>query len=705
MAIDEKREQNFDDTPIGWASLWAMEFEAAKKKFQPFLDTSDKIINRFIDDRKDGDASLVRRNYFTANVITKLNLMYGKVPKADVVRRFGDSEDELARIAAEIYDRALNEDIEDKDDNYQLTLKLCLFDRLVPGLGVARLAYGCDHETSSVEAIHKKDDMGETVMGEDGEPVVMADGYDEEKKVDEWVSTEYVHRKDFLYSPCRNHSELRWAAFNTQLPLKELKEKFGDEADLIPLNAQKAGDKAQSIDARDNDPWAKANVWEIWSKEHKSIFFYVEGYSKVLIPIGVEGDKDEEGNSTGKIPDPLGLSGFWPFPEPLMANTTTSAYMPTADFQLNADLYNEIDSVSQRIQMLEKALRAVGVYDKNSSELKRVLTEGKGNDMIPVENWGAFSEKGGFKGSMDFLPLDQIVAAIGALQERKMDLKQELFELTGESDLMRGQQMQNGTPGEAQMKQKFASVRMQALQDEFARFASDIQAIKAEIMAKHFDVETLLRKSNYQYTMDVGANANPDPQMQAQEQAMAMQKAHQACELMKEKHSEYRVVIKPESIAMADLAAMKSERGEWVQSASSFIQAAAPLLQATPGAMPMMLEILKWTLASVKGSAEIEAVFDKAIQASVAAGQQPKPPPPPDPRMLAQQLKGQQDVAKIQAETQAEMFRANNETQEIAKRKQIEANVNIQTEIKKQHIKNAMTPVHHPLGNVPPLGG
>lgn len=232
--------------------------------------------------------------------------------------------------------------------------------------------------------------------------------------------------------------------------------------------------------------------------------------------------------------------------------------------------------------------------------------------------------------------------------------------------------MQNGTPGEAQVKQKFASVRMQALQDEFARFASDIQAIKAEIMAKHFDADTIVKKSNAANTYD----------------ASNMPMVMQAIEMMKEKHSEYRVVIKPESISMTDFAAMKNERSEWVQAAGAFIQSVAPVLQATPGSMPMILEILKWTLAAVKGSSEIEAVFDKAIQAAVQSAQTPKPPPPPDPKAQQLMLKGQQEMQKIQAETQAEMARANNETNEIAKRKMIEATINVKSEAAKQHIRN-----------------
>ena len=48
---------------------------------------------------------------------------------------------------------------------------------------------------------------------------------------------------------------------------------------------------------------------------------------------------------------------------------------------------------------------------------------------------------------------------------------------------MRGQSSQQTTATEQAIKARFASVRVQSLQDEFARFCSDTQKIKAEMTA------------------------------------------------------------------------------------------------------------------------------------------------------------------------------------------------------------------------------
>ena len=95
-----------------------------------------------------------------------------------------------------------------------------------------------------------------------------------------------------------------------------------------------------------------------------------------------------------------------------MANPTTSKFMPRADFLMAQDQYAQIDELSTRLKYLIKACKVVGAYDKTSTQLGRIFSEGMENQMIPVDNWAAFAEKGGIKGSMDFVPIDMVAKAI-----------------------------------------------------------------------------------------------------------------------------------------------------------------------------------------------------------------------------------------------------------------------------------------------------
>ena len=612
----------FEDTPEGWQARWTVEMAASDKELKPWWDRADKIVRRYLDDRaqerRDGDT---RVNLFTANIQTTRSLLYGQTPRVDVKRRFADPGDDPARVAGEILQRLLNTDIERDSDTYAASLFHALDDWLLTGLGNVRLRYEVEFEQGEDTPA-----IMHPVTGAELAPAVPG----EQRKSHEEVETDYLHWRDQRWSPCRHYGEVRWWAFKAEMTRDDLRKRFGGEEglsdafiDSIPLNSKDS--KQDQYDSQANNPWSRAEVWEIWSKDERKVYWWVKGCSKIL------DSKD----------DPLGLDGFWPFPEPLIANGTTSKLIPTPDFVLAQDQYDEIDEISCRITLLERAIVARGVYDKTSTELGRLLNEAKTNEMIPVDNWAMFAEKGGLKGVVDWLPLDQVVGALTALREYRAELIQMLYQVTGMSDIMRGQSSGGTTATEQAIKAKFAGVRMQYRQQEFARYASDVQAIKAEIIAKHYDPETIIKGANVQFMAGVDQQA-----------------AEAAVKMIKEDVYQYRVEVKPEAISMADYAAVKQERGEMLTSVATFLQSAMPVMQAAPLMTPMLLQMLQWALAGFRGGSTIEGVIDQTVtKIQEDMKQKAMQPPPPNPEMMKAQMEmqqmhqqGQMDMQKAQVD-------------------------------------------------------
>jgi hypothetical protein len=492
----------------------------------------------------------------------------------------------------------------------------------------------------------------------------LAPGYSEEAKTHEEVATDYVHWRDFLWSPARVWRDVRWVAFKAEMSRQQLVERFGEEVGkVVPLNSKRNADDKEAAPT----PWDRADVWEIWDKDERKVFWYVEGYPQTL-------DEKE---------DPYGLEGFWPCPRPLSALTTTTSTVPKPEFALAQDLYDEVDELSTRIKLLTDAVRVAGVYDKASDGVKRLLSDSTHNALYPVENWAMFAEKGGVRGQVDWLPLEPIMAAIAALSERRMVAKDALYEVTGMADIMRGQGGAAGTSAtEQSIKAKFGSVRLQRLQDEFARFASDVQRLKAELVAKHFDAATIVEASNVQQT--------PDAQL-----------AGPAVELIKSGRSAYRVLVKPEAVALQDFAALKSESMEVLMGMSTFLSAAGPVAQAVPGSMPYLLQMMQWAVSRLRGAASIESVLDAAIAAAEAQAAQPQQQQP-DTKLLSQQMKGQQDMAKVQAELQADLVRTQAEVAADAQREQNQAVWNVREQAAKSQIgQNARAMQPKPNGGMP----
>lgn len=636
-------ESKLEPTPSGWAKRWATEFAAARKVIDPWRDQAQKIVDRYRD-KRDGRESGGRWNVFTSGVQTQLAMLYGQTPKVSAKRRHADAGDDVARVAGEMLERILNTDIETDGDGYTEAIGLALQDRFLSGLSMVRLRYEAGEiESEEVEAI----------LGPDGQE--QAPAYSIERRPEEEVEVLYVHWQDQLWSPARVWEEVRWWAFRADMTREELVERFGDKIGKnVPLNAKKRDEK------RTEDPWDRAAVWEIWSKEHEKVFWVVEGHPDVL-------DVRD---------DPLELEGFFPFPKPMVANVTTSEFLPTPDFHLAADQYKELDLVCERIELLEQAIRVAGVYDKASPEIKRLLGDARnnGNVMIPCDSWGAFAERGGLKGVVDWLPLDAVVGALQLLSQRRQELLDSIYQLTGMSDIMRGQAATAGVSATEQaVKARFASVRMQALQDEFARFCSDILKLKGEIIAKHFAPETIVECSNIMRT--------PDAQL-----------AQQAVQLLQSgEMSAYRIEVKPESVAMQDFAALKSERLEVLAGLSQFLTAAAPIMQQMPAATPMMLELLQWVLSGVKGSSQIEGVLDRAIAGAQQMAAQPQQQKP-DPKLQALQLKGQMDEQREQAKLRGELVKIQAEVAADEQREANQARWNLREAAGKATIQQATKP-------------
>jgi hypothetical protein len=645
-ALEEKPDSK---TPTGWHKFWDKEIEAARKRMRKFHRQGNKVVNRYLDERSDGNTidgaydgyrgnTPSRLNLFYQNVSTKEEMLFGQIPKIDVSREHQDPNDDVARVAASLIKRMLDADTKPSGEDLPTIGRSALQDRLLPGLGVARVRY--TQQTIKVPSINP----------ETGE----------EEEVDQLVSEDapidYVHWQDCLWGWGRNWKELPWWAFRSWLTKTEVTQRFGKDVaqtlqyeNQLPSGEEKRG---ETVDTDQKNNVQKAEIWEIWQKNDRTVYWWSKGADKIL-------DKKD---------DPLGLEGFWPMPRPLMANLTTTLFQPKADFVLAQDLYNEIDELQSRISTITEAVKVVGVYDQSAGDsVGRMLKEGVENDLIPVENWAMFAEKGGLAGAIDWFPVQEVVATLQTLNQVQQAKIAQLHEVTGLSDLIRGGNTdQYAGAGTQQLKAKFGSVKIQALQDQFARFMSDLEAIRAEVIAKHFEPSSIYRQANAEYM--------PEP-----DKPMIMP----AIQLIRSPDVRWRINIRPESIAMVDYAQLKSERVEFVTAVSTYIQSSQAMVQAVPGSLPVLLEILKWVMSGFKGAQPLESMLDQAIDQALKT-----PPQQQDDgkaqaeqaKLQVEQMKHQNKMAEINAKAQSDIAVQQSKIQgEIAKiRAELESDLTLE---------------------------
>jgi hypothetical protein len=597
--------QKLEATPQGQRDRWVQEIDFAEKEMKKFTTQARRVIRRYVDERDAVETNQRWFNIFKTNTDILEASLYANIPEADVSRKFNDMDDDVARVAGIVLQRGIMQDMAEPNCDFDQVMRQCVSDRLIPGMGIAWLRLETETEDQPLE-------LG---TDEEGNPL--------QRIVKQEIALDYVHWEDFLYSPCRVWAERRWVARKVPMTRDALVKRFGEEkGKTIPLDYEPKTQVIGDANTPRNMLLKRACIYEIWDREKKEVVWLSRG-SSVLLDVQ---------------PDPLGLEDFEPCPKPMFANLTTSNCVPKPDYVMIQDQYVELDEVNNRISLLIVACKVVGVYDRSAEGIQRMLTEGYDNTLIPVDNWAMFAEKGGVKGQIDWLPLDVVVQAIGQLQAHREAIKGQIYELTGISDIVRGQSKASETLGAQELKSKFASVRIQRLQDEVVRFAEGILRIKAELLVNHFEPGILAEMANAQ-------NMVPEDQ----------QLLIPALQLLKAGGDklEWRVSVGSDAMAIVDYAAQKRERTEFMNAVATFLQSASTVGQGSPQLIPLMLQLLKFGVAGFRVSREIEGIFDRYVKEfNDQIEQQKSAPPPPDPEQEKMKAEMQMKQAEMQMDMQ-----------------------------------------------------
>lgn len=492
------------------ASFWTDQIErlGKDKGYQQYIKRGIKIEARYRDERNKSDEDGRRKyNALWSNVEILKPAVFGKTPVPLAERKFGD-KDPIARGAAQILERALRNEID--ICGFNEAMMQAVTDYLLPGRGTVWVRYepefGTGLSLGTEDAIDMDDAEGE--IDEEYEAQLDQGEHPKEDKLEgtgnqivrESTPIDYINWQDFLVFPAnaRTWAEVVAVGKRVYLTYEQMKERFGKRiAKDIPL--QKDERQKNKFENTSTENEVKGEVFEIWNKEDRSVYWVAEGYDFLL-------DRKD---------DPLNLEYFFPCPRPIISNQTTGTLLPVADYIQYQDQATQIDELSQRIAMLTRACKVAGVYASNAKGLQRLLNESVENELIPVDDWAAFAEKGGIAGQVSFLPLKEIIGVLNELMMLKGKQIEEMDRLTGINDLMRGTTDARETLGGQRLKSNYTGTRLTARQNEVARFARDTVRIMADIMAQHFSPQSLVEASGAMHEEGLGVSYDEMQKLQA----------------------------------------------------------------------------------------------------------------------------------------------------------------------------------------------
>lgn len=637
-------------------SHWSDEIKRAKKTFDAWHKRAKAIVKLYKDERSDSESDSIekksRMNILWSNISVLQPSIYSRTPEPNVSRRFMD-KDPVSRTAALIIERNLQTAQELCEFDYPM--KRCRDDYLLAARGVVWVSFAPEiGQIPLKEPVTKIYDDGSGELYKDSKGnQIEKNKIKTDEEIGEYYETEPVDQvltygldldhilwSDFLHEPAKSWKDVTWVAYRKMMKRAHLKKEFGDNlGSMITLNRSYERDE-DGVSAEEPNA---VEVWVIWCKATKSVYWYSDAWPQGLL-------KEQE--------DPLRLSNFFPCPRPIWGTMSTDSLIPVPDYVLYQDQANQIDALTDRIRLLTKAIRVVGVYNAANASLQELLEEGRENDMIPVDNWVWFSGSNGIKGNVDWLPVEQLANVLKLLFEARSQLRQDLYEVTGISDIIRGSTMASETATAQQIKANFGNLRLQDKQTEMSRLARDTLRIMAEIQCEHYPPEALIEMSGVLEADEYKDISSPE---QLDDAATKVAKAIEMIKM--DKLRTFKIDIETDATVAADQQKEKETRVEFLQAVSPFLEKAVQVGQAAPELVPLLLKMLDFGVRGFRTGRTLESAIEQFIDATEKAQQEaeanPQPPPPSPEEVKANaDIQKQAEALKVELQKHSEELQA-----------------------------------------------
>lgn len=577
-----------------------------------------------------------RMSLFWSNISTLQPAVYARTPAPNVTRRFKD-DDPVARSAAEIVERSLITSYD--TGKFDTILRQCRDDFLIPARGTAWVRYEADTDKIMDQEGNPLNERGEPV-GEDESPAEEIKG--------ERICYDYVNWEDFGHNVARTWDEVTCVWRRAYMSKSEGVKRFGKakwatvavaDNSLSPADSDRADDTKQAV-------MQKAVVYEIWCKASNRVYFIARGAQEPLEVVAPY----------------LQLSDFFPCPKPAYGTISTSSLIPTPDYVFYQDQVEEIDALTGRIAALQQALKLIGFYaggpeGEGSPEIEKALQPGFENRMIEVRSWAAFKDGGKDGVPIIWLPVEHVATILKECVLLRKQLIDDVYQITGISDIMRGEGDKEETATAQNLKSQWGSIRIRERQNALAVFARDLSRIAGEIMADKFQPETLMEMSN----LKLPTQAEVDQKMAAM-QAQALQTGQPAqmpqkppvtidavvALLRDDRLRTFKIDVETDSLVEADQQKEKAAAVELLTAVGEFAAKIGPICQSMPPLTPMFGALLQHAVRRFKPPASLEEMIETAMEKAGMLLSNPQPPQPsPD-----EQIKLEATKVKTQAEIQ-----------------------------------------------------
>jgi hypothetical protein len=633
------------------AKSWLSAIEKSQRAFEPYqlrCDNIDKLyanLERLASLGRDREFQM-----FWANAEVLKPSVYSRPPIPVVVPRFRSGKP-IIRLASELLERSTSTAFD--LTGIDTVMKLIRDDLVINGRGVPWVRYETRGESDTKT---------------------------------ERVCVEHADRKDFAHDLARKWADVEWVAKRSWLSRDKMRKRFSKTSGKAYQTATYAVRKDDKDNGAD-DGASQAAVWEIWSRSADKVIWVAEGCDVQL----------DQGKPH------LTLEGFFPCPRPAYATIQRRSLIPVPDVSFYKDQLEEVNQLTARLDALTHAIKLRGFYPAGASDLadaiEAAIKASTDNAMlVGVANWAATGDAS-LKDTIVWLPLDMVATVIRQLVELRRQVIDDIYQITGLSDIMRGATQASETLGAQQLKSQYGSIRIRDRQEELIRVARDLSGIVAEVMAENFQQKTLLDMSQ----MDIPSDADMAKQIRPLEQQakaieasirremadpetqeLARQNPGQAKQLIEQAQGQARELleqadklrerptieavmkllrdqrlrpfaldIETDSTIEPDENAQKQRATEYLTALGGLLAQAMPGLQQLPEAGPLIGETIRFAQQQYRVGRQLDGVVEEFVDALKArmqsAGSQT------DPAAAAAEAKAASDAQAAEADQKVKL--------------------------------------------------
>ena len=605
---------------------WKQQIETAKSNLKNYFKDAETCEKAYHN-------TDMNYNVFYSNVeILNANLCISN-PKPDIQRRFLKrlEKDKLKSNTYAMVAKVLNgavefiSDVSDLDEQLSIAVK----NSVINGRGVLWLDY---------------------------EPTIETNELNEEYVSDREIRIESLNPQEFLYSSAEKEKDIWWVARRHLLSREDIKRRFGYNPTEPELQFKQ----------EDETQLKRGEVWEIWDKNsRKRAFILLSDVRQKFLEV---------------TDDPYKLDGFFPCDTlEFVTNYTT----PIPEYMIYRKQAELLEIVCKKAAQVEDEVKYVTLIGSQDKGIAQRITAAQNGDVlsIPTDNMVGAAES-----LIATTPVDKAILLLEHLQTEKEKLKQNIYDITGISDIMRGATDSQETATAQKIKGLFGSLRFQTRQKKVQNFRKNIYKLIAEIIAEHYDEQTLSEMTcTYLPTDEDKMNI-----VLAQKQGLANQdQLNELTEptwgdvmyiLRNDKLRNYTVDIETVATAFDDLEQQNAAIKDLTQLYLSMVQYSDSL---SPATLKGFIPLIKMNLSSVKISSAVGNQLEEAIESAYKEAEEEAQVQQPNP-----------DLMKIQSEIEYKQGELKIKEQEVAIKQQEadrkDAELEAQIYLKQQEISTGV---------------